>query len=142
MSRSNYSKDGDYLNLYRATVERATNGKRGQKFLKGLLKALDEMPVKRLIKDELKDVNGNVCAIGAYCLANKIETESIDYELPEKVGDAVGIAACLAAEIEFENDEALDWGYWNSNPPETPEDRWKRMRRWVSSKIIKEEIDR
>lgn len=44
MSRSGYVDDYEYLELYRASVERAIRGKRGQAFLRELAKVLDSVP--------------------------------------------------------------------------------------------------
>jgi hypothetical protein len=130
MSRSGYSDDYDYVELYRATVERALQGKRGQAFLRELAESLDAMPEKRLIAEELIDGNGNVCAIGAVCKSRGVDVSRINYEAPEQVGKAVGIARCMAAEIEYMNDE------WCDSERETPEQRWTRMRKWVQANII------
>ena len=55
MSRSGYCDDLDPLDLgrWRAQVASAIRGKRGQKLLKELLTALDSMPKKELIANEL-----------------------------------------------------------------------------------------
>lgn len=132
MSRSGYSEDCDdqaSLNLYRGTVERAIAGKRGQKFLTELADVLDAMPEKKLISDELIAADGQCCTIGAFCKARGIEVSNIDYYAPEEVGKAVGISRSMAAEIEYENDER--------GQGESPEDRWIRMKNWVSSNLAK-----
>jgi hypothetical protein len=136
MSRSGYCEDGDYLDLYRASVDRAIDGKRGQAFLKDLASAMDAMPVKRLIANELENEVGEICAIGAVCRARGLDISKIDYEEPEKVGKAVGIARSMAAEIEYENDEGGPPA-WQTGKRETPEERWMRMRRWVEENIKK-----
>lgn len=129
MSRSGYSDDGecDHLELYRGTVERAIHGKRGQKFLRELFVALDAMPEKILISHELINKNGQCCTIGVFCKAKQIDVSKIDYEDPEEVGRAVGISRSMAAEIEYENDER--------KRSETPEERYMRMRKWVSDNL-------
>lgn len=53
MSRSGYVDDCENLELYRATVERSIKGKRGQAFLRELAAAMDAMPEKVLIAEEL-----------------------------------------------------------------------------------------
>jgi hypothetical protein len=128
MSRSGYSEDLDNWALikWRGQVASAIRGKRGQKFLRDLLAALDAMPEKSLIADEL-EVDGEVCAIGALGKARGINMESLDPSEPEGVAAAFDIATCLAQETVYENDEA---GYH-----ETPEHRWTRMRAWVNSHI-------
>jgi len=135
MSRSGYVDDLDMgqLNLYRATVDRTINGKRGQAFLREMAAAMDAMTEKVLIASELINEDGDVCAIGSACKARGIDASNIDSECPDSVGFLVGISRTLAAEIEFINDE--DGPYYRS---EKPEDRWLRVRRWVGSKIIAE----
>lgn len=129
MSRHGYSDDLDTttLNLYRGRVANAVRGKRGQQFLRELADALDAMPIKELIYGELVSEEGDVCAIGAVCKARGLDVSKIDYEEPDEVAKAVGIATCMAAEIEFTND---DWSY-----SESPAKRWQRMRKWVEEQI-------
>jgi hypothetical protein len=135
VSRSGYTDDcDDYsaLYLYRATVERSLKGKRGQSFLIELAKTLDEMPEKRLIQSELISATGEVCTIGAVCKARGIDVDGVEVEDPDEVGDLVNISRSMAAEIEYENDEA-------GSSDETPEQRWVRMRKWVARTITKED---
>lgn len=130
MSRSGYSEDLDdnwQLIRWRGMVASAIRGKRGQKFLTDLLGALDAMPEKRLISDDL-EAHGEVCAIGALGRARGINMQHIDPECPDQVASVFDIAECLAQEVVYENDE----GSWYD---ETPEKRWIRMRAWVQSKV-------
>lgn len=131
MSRSGYGDDCDFLDLYRAAVDRALNGKRGQKFLKELLTALDLLPDKRLITDELINDVGECCALGAVCKSRSMDAQKIYYDDPESAGKAFGIATSMAAEIAFENDE-------NGSCKETPEERWVRIRAWATKHVLKE----
>jgi hypothetical protein len=130
MSRSGYSDDLDMgeLALYRGNVASAIRGKRGQSFLRELASAMDAMPVKELIAGQLINEQGQCCAIGTVFKARGTDVSDIDYEEPACVGDAAGIAWQLAAEIEFENDERI----WK---PETPAERWQRMRKWVDENL-------
>lgn len=128
MSRSGYSDDYDYMNLYRATVERTIKGKRGQAFLKELATVLDTMSEKRLIPSELITDSGEVCAIGSVCKARRLDIKNIDVCDFESVGNLVGIARSLVSEIEFHNDEG-------GRHDESPEQRWVRMREWVEEQI-------
>ncbi len=135
MSRSGYVDDCDdqlAIGRWRGTVKSAIRGKRGQAFLRELADAMDAMPEKVLIADELINAEGDCCTIGVVCKARGIDVSNIDLEETEQVGAAVGIARQMVAEIEYENDECGAWGH-----PETPAERWQRMRKWVDSRIVK-----
>ena len=135
MSRSGYSEDGDNWQLicWRGAVTSATKGKRGQAFLKELLVALEAMPVKELIAEEL-EFNGQFCALGVIGKARGIDMSKIEPDEPCQVSKEFNIAKALAQEVVYMNDEALDWML--SSKPETPEQRWSRMREWVLNQII------
>ena len=131
MSRSGYSEecDGWQLIMWRGAVESAINGKRGQAFLKEMLAAMDAMPIKRLIANDLvKD--GEVCAIGTVAVARGTDLSGIDVEYDEnqELAKRMGIANAMVKEIEFINDD--DLGY----QMETPEQRFIRVYRWVKEK--------
>ncbi len=132
MSRSGYSEDLEQWDLikWRGQVASAIRGKRGQKFLTDLLQALDSLPEKRLIADDLEDEDGEVCAIGALGKARGLDMSQIDPEEPEDVASAFGIAHQLAQEVAWMNDE-------NYNR-ETPEERFIGMRKWIASLILTE----
>lgn len=135
MSRSGYVDDCyDDLQLgrWRGVVNSAIRGKRGQEFLRELLAAMDAMPEKALIANQLIDEQGACCTIGVVCKSRGVDVSKVDCDDPEDVGNAVGIARQMAAEIEYYNDE---WGSYD----ETPEDRWRRMRKWVAKQIIPRE---
>ena len=127
MSRSGYSDECDGLNLYRANVARAIAGRRGQKMLRELLLALDEMPVKELIAHDLENC-GQVCALGALGVRRKLDMTELDPGEPDDVAAAFKIARPLACETVYENDES---GPHNETPPE----RWIRMRAWVAAMV-------
>lgn len=131
MSRSGYNEDGidNWAHIrWRGRVASATRGKRGQAFFRDLLAALDAMPEKRLIANELETADGNVCAIGALGKARGVEMhDKLDPEDSERVAEVFNIADPLAREVVYMND---DW--WET---ETPEQRWQRMRLWVSKQI-------
>lgn len=130
MSRSGYSDDCENLDLFRNAVDRAIKGKRGQAFLKEMAAAMDAMPAKRLIANDLIDDSGEVCAIGSVCKARGIDVSKIEIQDPSEVAKAVGIAWSMAAEIEWINDE-----YFGYHSDETPEQRWTRVRKWVAENI-------
>ena len=122
MSRSGYSDDYEHPDLWRGAVARAITGYRGQHFLRKLRDALDAMPVKRLITDEIS--NGtDVCALGAVDPKCTIDPEDSD-----AVAHHFGIARAMAAEIVYWNDERFN--------RVTPEERWTCMRAWVGEQIV------
>ena len=143
MDRSGYSDDLDNWRLicWHGQVAGAIRGRRGQKFLRDPLKALDVMPEKRLITHALinappafvppEHAAPQVCAIGSVGLQRSVDMEQIDPADPEQVAQVFDIAHQLAQEIAWENDTA---GLWN----ETPEQRWQRMRDWVVQHIREE----
>lgn len=156
MSRSGYSDDCDGWALirWRGAVNSAIKGERGQAFLRELAAALDAMPEKRLIADELETVDGDFCTIGVLGAARGIDMSKLDPDDREAVAAAFNIAPALAAEIVFENDEGL-YPYhfvdvelcgpirpaerrvrsFSVPKPRLEEERWHRMRQWVGSHI-------
>jgi len=130
MSRSGYSDDYDFdqwsLIMYRGAVAAATKGARGQALLRDLLEALDKLPERKLIANELEE-DGAVCALGALGKVRGLDMTELDPEDADKVAATFGIAPALAREIVFMND---DFAY-----SETPEQRFARMREWVASQI-------
>lgn len=139
MSRSGYSDDdeGDgRIAMWRGQVASASRGKRGQKFFRDLIEALDAMPEKRLVTDALIK-EGEVCALGALGLKRGIPIGDIDPEDPETVAAKFDIAHQLAAETAYMNDEAASGGKYVEGKyvPETPERRWGRMRAWAVANL-------
>ncbi len=132
MSRSGYSDDCENIELYRASVERALRGKRGQAFLRELAEVMDAMPEKTLIAGELVSEKGECCAIGVVCKARQLDVGHVDYEDPESVARAIGVACSMAAEIEYMNDEC-------GPLYELPNERWKRMRKWVADNLAEKQ---
>jgi hypothetical protein len=136
MSRSGYSDDLDNWALikWRGAVTSAMRGRRGQAFLKELLAALDALPEKRLIAEELEVPAGgmpfhlrtDVCALGSVGRARGMDMTKLDACDHETVAARFGIPHALACEIMFTNDEYRR---------ETPEARFARVRRWVASLI-------
>ena len=135
MSRHGYCDDFDdnlVLGRWRGQVASAIRGKRGQAFLREMRDALDAMPEKRLITDQLVTEEGDVCALGAVALARKCDVSKLDPEEPEVVAATFGIAEVLVREIVYENDESFCYRY---NDADAPEKRWQYMRNWVEKRI-------
>ena len=151
MSRSGYIDDYDdqwALIKYRGRVASAIRGKRGQAFLLEMLRAMDALPEKKLIANDLarrvpppfpggsvlgqiwsqQNEQWEVCAIGSVGLARGIDMSKLDPEDADTVSATFGIHYVLATEIVYMNDEAS----WRS---ETPEQRFIRMRKWIVDQI-------
>lgn len=126
MSRSGYSDDLDHLQLgrWRGVIKSASEGKRGQAFFRSLVEALDAMPVKQLIADEMEDDSGCVCTLGALDRHRGGSPGNLDPYDYDSLGSEFNIAHQLAQEVMWEND---------CRPRETPEQRWFRMRNWAAS---------
>ena len=137
MSRSGYSDDGpegiegtQRANCYIGAVRSALLGKRGQALLREMREALDAMPVKTLIAEELVRPSGEVCALGAVGVRRDLPgLDSLDEEEHEDVARAFNVAEALVREIAYENDEMA---------PQDPAGRWTYMRQWVEEQIVKE----
>lgn len=133
MSRSGYTDEDDEnrIGLYRGNIARATRGKRGQRFFRELVAALDAMPEKRLIEGKLEHEEGDVCTLGALRKAKGVALEPLRESDWDKLGKAFDVAPMLTQEVMFENDD--DFGYYGE---ETPEARWTRMRKWAAEQIL------
>jgi hypothetical protein len=132
MSRAGYCEDGIggewALICWRGAVKSAIRGRRGQAFLKEMLVALDALPEKRLITEELVHETG-VCAMGAVIVMRGTDVSKVDPYDGEHVAHVVGVAPALAREIAWINDKD---GPYNG---ETEEQRFERVRAWVAAQI-------
>ena len=132
MSRSGYGDDcdNDWSHImWRGAVASAFCGRRGQAFLREMLAALDALPEKRLVKNEL-EADGQVCALGAVGKARGLDMKEIDPEDSEGVANEFDVAHAMVCEIMYQNDDGV--AYWVE---ETPERRFGRMRCWIESVI-------
>lgn len=131
MGRSEYSHDCDNWELirWRGAVASALRGSRGQKALREMLDALDAMPDKRLITEELVS-DGEYCALGVLGVCRGVKVADLDPYDYDQVARTFGLAPAMVREIVYENDER--YGRFHG---ETPEERWLRMRNWVASNI-------
>lgn len=118
MSRSGFDNhDGDEGNwgyiCWRGAYLSALRGRRGQAFLRELIAALDAIPDKRLIKEDLIQPDSmSVCAMGAVGLARGFTTEkmrSIDPEDYDAVSHMFGVNEKIVREVEYANDEACEF---------------------------------
>lgn len=128
MSRHGYVDDIDdplELGRWRGRVMSAIRGKRGQALLRDLLIALESMPEKRLIANELVDQEGACCALGAVAKLRQIDVGNLDPDDRDKISEVFDIARPLACEIMF----------WNDDFHGTPEARWKWVYAWVKEQL-------
>ena len=112
--------------MWRGRVACSIRGKRGQALLRELGDAMDAMPEKELITNELVE-EGSYCALGVVGKARGLDIAAIDPEDSFTVAQRFNIAEPLAQEIAYLNDE----GSWS----ETPSERWLRMRQWVRENL-------
>jgi hypothetical protein len=133
MSRHGYSDEGDDGQgwLLRHAIDRALGGKRGQEFLRDLVAALDELPVKRLTTGALVK-GGDYCALGAVGRHRGIKMVEGLHVGAGEAAKLFGIAPSMAAEIMFENDDG------DPLELETPEGRYARVRAWTVSRLNKQ----
>lgn len=141
MSRSGYCDDveDNWRHIcWRGAVTSAIKGKRGQAFLMELAAAMDAMPVKRLVTEELQ-ADGEFCTLGVVGAARNLDMSVIDPDDAEVVAEKFGLAEAMVREIVYENDEYFGSYKWVDGErkyvSETPEERWTRMRKWVDSQI-------
>jgi hypothetical protein len=134
VSRSGYTEVEDNWEMikYRGQVASAIRGKRGQKFFRELIKALDAMPIKELIAEDLER-DSKVCALGALGHAKGIDLSGVDPYDRDTVADLFDIAPQLASETMYENDETY-WIYYGQ--ADDPAKRWQHMRDWAESHLI------
>lgn len=117
--------------MWRGRVASAMRGKRGQRLLHDFVAALDAMPNKRLIENDLVR-EGDVCSLGACGQYRKLpDLEKLDPKEHDVLSEKFDVASCMIQEIEFENDEG------GPLEKETPEARWTRMRKWAEKNIAK-----
>lgn len=130
MSRSGMREDDGEDNWafirFRGSVAASLRGKRGQAALRELLAALDAMPNKRLIAEQLV-ADGEYCALGVLGAARGISIEELNPEDYDQIAEAFNIAPVMVREIEYLNDEGSHLV--------TPEQRWQEMRGWVAREI-------
>ncbi|CAN7339587.1 hypothetical protein LJR074_001927 [Acidovorax sp. LjRoot74] len=161
MSRSGYTDDyGDddplAMGRWRAAVNSAINGKRGQAALRETLAALDAMPEKVLIGESLVTADGEFCTLGVLGAARGLDMAAVDPEDWDAVAGMFDLAPAMVREIVYENDEMIDtynWAWieicgpmrrWESHrrnvrvdidPAVVGRRRWQRMRDWVAASI-------
>ena len=112
---------------WRGAVLSALRGSRGQAFLKEALEALDALPEKKLIANEL-EAEGQVCLLGAVGKKRGIDMNGIDPEDYYRIASVFGLARAMAQEIMAVNDDTYD-------SDQSPEMRYTRVRNWIVAQI-------
>ena len=79
MSRAGYSDELDVLELgrWRGRVTSSLRGRRGQQFLRDLIDALDAMPERVLVENDLVR-DGDYCALGAVMAKKGLDVKAYD----------------------------------------------------------------
>ncbi len=137
MSRSGYSEDCDGWELirWRGAVASAIRGKRGQSFLREMLTALEALPQKRLIAEQLEE-GGEVCAIGSVGKLRGLDMSRLDPEYSDHIAKVFGVSEALVKEIESINDGDFCW-----RGDMTPEKRFDTVRKWVVTQLTKGTVE-
>jgi hypothetical protein len=168
MSRSGYSEDfdcdADSVNamiLYRTSVDNAIYGKRGQKFLKDLIIALDALSEKRLITESLiipswAETSAWIDPEYDYKHKSYFRREISKFERSNEIAGVCAIGSVgllrgvdmtnldpehiykVAATFKIAPVMAREIAHMNdeeSDVNETPEQRWQRMRDWAVSLV-------
>jgi hypothetical protein len=120
---------------YRGAVKSSISGRRGQEFLKELLKTIETLPKKELAVGAFLDSDGCACALGALALKrghNPDELAGCHYMEPERLAVFFGVATALVREIMFENDAALEL-FADRDRRRT----WLRIHNWLNRNIKK-----
>ena len=128
---------GNELNQWNLAITSACRGRRGQKFFRDLIDALDAMPTKVLQAGHLQGLDGRVCALGAVYQHRKIPMPEMFVSLDDpddmaaKHSRLLDIAKALAAQVQYTNDEEGPDGEGDAM-------RWIRVRKWAESQLIPE----
>ena len=152
MSRSGYSYDCDSWELirWRGAVASAVRGKRGQALLREMAAALDAMPVKELVAEDLITPDGGCCAFGAVAMARGVTYEDLPESTfrfwdpftleilgrrerqvefsGEQLAEAFDVAPALACEIVSINDDYLG----HAKDEHARATRWWVVRNWIA----------
>lgn len=168
MSRSGFHEaddDGDFavaVEQHAKNIRDALASEKGQQFLRGLVAALDALPVKELTSSALVSDSG-CCAMGAYCKARGIDPMDMVI-LTVRQPDGSTRPATLREELSIsDNDEyavseiqeeavnalpdlidapelAVRETVWINDEcaPSEPAARWKAVRKWAVARLAKE----
>ena len=143
MSRSGYDEgSGDPLELgrWRAQVESAIRDKHGQRFFLDLIAALNALPKKKLINNELEQKNAysTLDTLDKHHGMDLTKLDIRDWEEGDwdKLGGAFNIASQLAQETMHVNDDCDD--YYRRTV--TDEERWRRVREWAVRQLKSETL--
>lgn len=142
------NEDLDALELGRwlGRVKSAIRGRRGQRFLRDLERALVALPVKRLIRNSFCR-DGEVCLTGAAMVQKRVDAgmtreaamrevhKTYDADMDEE--DWGSDEGAAVVEGEFDVAESLAWEavYQNDETAGTPEHRYEACLRWVQRNI-------
>lgn len=153
-----FSEDNTY-GLWEGAFKQACGSRYGQKQLRQLRDALFALPIKVFVRGDVATLEGEVCAVGAFCAYKLAQESSVsmpeailavkndwlrrvrseidaweEYALLEDVTVQMGVAAGLRRTMAWElgnlNDETLGGC--------TPAERYKRVLAWIEKKLASE----
>jgi len=154
--RLNWSDEEDrpgQFALWQANIQRSLQGKAGQRALREFEAALLALPEKRLLREQLYDDEGGVCAVGCYARYKGVDLSKFD---PEDESDEVGVVAGMPRLVAWSvvelNDIHLDTVWEVANGPVqrghgtykggiqlvremTPEERYEKVLAWVRAHL-------
>jgi len=146
--------DGDTCvpdGLWQNAFARAIAGKRGQKILREIERALLEMPERRLLDSHIA-CGTEVCAVGAYAVWKyqqdhpDLSRKSIIYGLEgEYYDDSESLANTAYLGTELGMPWTMAWELAEANDVRfrdcTPEERWERVLNWVRDRIDRHPLE-
>ena len=139
MSRLYVNDDYDYRleGLMQGWLRSAVRGKSGQRFLRGLVAALDALPTPELSSGALEDsATGCCCAFGAVRRFRGPENVTLHYHpeedtSPDDLAKPFGVSQTLAWAVVQANDrKPLN----NSEPDRRL--RWQEVRAWAVCRLL------
>lgn len=142
MSRLDYGDGDSYWEPWMdgqqaGALRSATRGKRGQRFLRDLIEALDALPVPELAVGALEDEEtGCCCAFGAVRRHRGAENVPLGFDPtredmpPDSLAQPFDVSQTLAWAVVQANEESS-----TSNTPDARRRRFKEVRRWAVAKL-------
>ena len=117
------------MRQWRLAVARAIQRKSGQAFLKEMKAALEALPEKKLLMENLQDEyeDGAVSALGAIGRLRNLKMSNIDPEDYEQIAALFKVPHSLVCEVMY-----MNYDHWWRLSPKA---RYKKVIGWLESQI-------